>query len=194
MKVAIVSSMAHEDELDGYDFYIGCDYGAMVCVRANKIMDIAVGDFDSVDEHQLAMIRTNAKKTIILAQDKAVSDTEYALSLTDANDDVVIIGGLGGRIDHEWANILCLLRYPNVKIVNHNNSISVINHTHTVVKTKKYLSLFPFYDCVVSLQGVKYPLDNYRLKAFDTLCLSNQIENASGILVVSHPCLLIQSQ
>lgn len=194
MKVAIVSSLAQSAELEGYDIYIGCDYGAVVCMQANKWMELAVGDFDSVSEEQLQKIRLHANNTIILPKDKSVSDTEFALSLTDTNDEVVVLGGLGGRIDHEWANILCLLRYPHVTIMNENNIISVIHHSHVVRKRKKYLSLFPLFDCIVTLEGVVYPLKEHALKAFDTLCLSNHIIDEVGTLYVSQPCLLIQSQ
>jgi thiamine pyrophosphokinase len=194
MKVAIVASLAHQDELVGYDIYIGCDYGAFVCAQSKIMMHVAVGDFDSVTQAQLSEIKEYAHEVITLLKDKDVSDTEYALSLTRPEDEVVIIGGLGGRIDHEWSNMLSLLRYPHAKLINHQNIIFVVNKRVVISKEKSYMSLFPMNDTVVTLQGVKYPLTNQTLKAFDTLCLSNEIIQDEAIIEVSQPCILILSQ
>lgn len=194
MKVAIVASLAHAHELKGYDVYIGCDLGAFVCAQAHVQMMAAVGDFDSVTEDQLEAIHAFSKHVHTLSKNKDVSDTEYALSLTNPQDEVVILGGLGGRKDHEWANVLCLLRYPYARLENDTNKIQVIHHKNTIKKEKQYMSIFPFYDCVISIQGVQYPLLNHRLEAFSTLGLSNEIILDEATIDVSHPCLLIQSE
>jgi thiamine pyrophosphokinase len=194
MKVAIVASLAQLHELDGYDLYIGCDYGAFVCAQANIKMKYAIGDFDSVTVDQLNVIKVFSNEVITLLKDKDVSDTEYALSMTNPEDEVVILGGLGSRLDHEWSNILSLLRYPHARLINDQNIVFVIDKLVRIAKQKQYLSLFPMSDTLVSLQGVKFPLKNKSLKAFDTLCLSNEIIDNEAIIEVNQPCIIILSQ
>lgn len=194
MKIAIVASLAQPHELIGYDRYIGCDYGAYVCAQANIMMQVAVGDFDSVTSEQFEIIKKHSFEVITLPQDKDVSDTEFALSFSSSDDEVVIIGGLGGRIDHEWSNMLCLLRYPHAKLVNDHNVICVVDKKMNIKKDKQYMSLFPMSETLVTLQGVKYPLQNKTLQAFDTLCLSNEIVDDHAIIEVSQPCIMILSE
>ncbi|MBS3991992.1 MAG: thiamine diphosphokinase [Erysipelothrix sp.] len=194
MKIAIVSSLAQPHELVGYHAYIGCDYGAFICAQANIIMTLAVGDFDSVTHDQFELIKQYAHDIHELNNDKDISDTEYALSLTQKTDDVTIIGGLGGRLDHEFANMLCLLKYPHAKLVNDTNEIFVVSQKTHIPYQKGYLSLFPLQETIVSIQGVKFPLNQTTLSAFDTLCLSNEIEDQEAIIEVNHPCLVMLSQ
>jgi thiamine pyrophosphokinase len=194
MRIAIVASLAQHHELIGYDRYIGCDYGAYVCAQANIMMQFAVGDFDSVTSEQFENIKEFSHEVMTLQQDKDVSDTEFALTLTSPADEVVIIGGLGGRIDHEWSNMLCLLRYPHAKLINDHNVIFVVDKKMNIKKEKQYMSLFPMSETIVTLQGVKYPLKSKTLKAFDTLCLSNEIIEDSAIIEVNQPCIMILSE
>lgn len=194
MKIAIVSSLAQPHELVGYHAYIGCDYGAFICAKANISMIMAVGDFDSVTQEQLKLIEEYAQDVHVLSEDKDISDTEYALSVTQTTDDVTIIGGLGGRLDHEFANMLCLIKYPHAKLVNDSNKIFVVNKKMSIPHQKGYLSLFPLQQTLVSIQGVKFPLDQHPLNAFDTLCLSNEIIDLEAIIEVNHPCLVMLSQ
>jgi len=194
MRIAIVSSLAQPHELIGYDAYIGCDYGAFICAQANIEMIYAVGDFDSVTSSQFDLIKTWSRKHHILNKNKDISDTHYALSLTDRSDEVTIIGGLGGRLDHELANMLSLYTYPHAKLVNDQNIILVVSQRTLIKKEKDYMFLFPLNDTIVTLQGVKYPLEGQLIKAFDTLCLSNEIVEDEAIIEVSQPCILILSQ
>jgi thiamine pyrophosphokinase len=194
VKIAIVASLAQQKELPGYDLYIGCDYGAFVCAQAKIKMKFALGDFDSVTQDEFDEIKKFADEIITLEKEKDVSDTEYALSLTSVEDEIVILGGLGGRLDHELSNMLSLLRYQHAKLVNDQNIIFVISEKTVIKKEKNYLSLFPMSNTIVTLQGVKFPLFNHSLKAFDTLCLSNEIINDEAIIEVDQPCILILSE
>lgn len=194
MKVAIVSSLAQPHELDGYHHYIGCDYGAYICAQANITMMLAVGDFDSVTQEQYLLIQRYAQDIHVLSNEKDISDTEYALSLTDNTNEVTILGGLGGRLDHELANMLSLIKYPHAKLINDSNTIMVVSDRLSIPKREGYLSLFPLQKTIVTLSGVKYPLNAHLLNAFDTLCLSNEITHDEAIIEVSHPCIVILSQ
>lgn len=194
MKIAIVSSLAQPHELVGYQQYIGCDYGAFICAQAKIRMSLAVGDFDSVTQEQYKLIQNYVQDIHVLNSEKDISDTEYALSLIKSDDEVTVLGGLGGRLDHELANVFCLIKYPNVKLINDSNIIFVVSEKSHIPKRKGYLSLFPLQKTIVSIEGVKYPLNQHTLNAFDTLCLSNEITSEEAIIVVNHPCVVILSQ
>jgi len=194
MKVGIIASLAQPHECHGFDKIIGCDYGAFVCAQAGLRMSIAVGDFDSVTQEQTSLIHQYADDVHTLSKDKDVSDTEYALSLTSSEDEVVIVGGLGQRLDHEWANVLSLFKYPHAHLMNDQHVIFVVDGKATIKKEKTYCSIFPVVETVITIKGVKYPLDHHRLRALDTLCLSNEIINDEAIIEVNHPVLVILSQ
>lgn len=194
MKVAIVSSLAQPHELVGYQQYIGCDYGAFICAQAKIKMSLAVGDFDSVTQEQYKLIQNYAQDIHILNIEKDISDTEYALSLMKSDDDVTVLGGLGGRLDHELVNVFCLIKYPNVKLINDSNIIFVVSEKSHILKREGYLSLFPLQKTIVSIRGVKYPLNQYTLHAFDTLCLSNEITSEEAIIEVDQSCIVILSR
>ena len=194
MKVGIIASLAQPHECYGFDNIIGCDYGAFVCAQAGLRMSIAVGDFDSVTSEQLALIHHYADEVHTLSKDKDVSDTEYALSLTSVEDEVLIVGGLGQRLDHEWANVLSLFKYPHAKLINNQHIIFVVNGQTTIKKEKTYCSIFPVTETIISMSGVKYPLKDHRLRALDTLCLSNEIIHDEAIIKVNQPVLVILSQ
>lgn len=194
MRVGIIASLAQPHECHGFDKIIGCDYGAFVCAQTGLRMSIAVGDFDSVTQEQLTLIHHYADKVHTLPKDKDVSDTEYALSLTSSDDEVVIVGGLGQRLDHEWSNMLSLFKYPHAKLKNDQHCIFVINGQTTIKKEKTYCSIFPVVETIITLKGVKYPLEHHVLRALDTLCLSNEIVSEEAFIEVNHPVLVILSQ
>lgn len=172
-----------------------CDSAVETLYKLNIKVDLAIGDFDSLNDKSLL----NDLKTIKLPIMKDDSDTHYAIRHAyQQTDDVILIGGLEGkRIDHLVANLLLLERYPNLIIYNDDNMIRRLEvGTYTIKKGNyEYLSIFPLIDSKLTLTGTQYPLYEADLYQYDTLGLSNQIKYLSSELTIHKGIiLLIQSK
>lgn len=182
MKIGIV---IENYNLDEYDFLIGVEKGATY-----KEVDIAIGDFDSIDEKLI-----KSKKIIKFSPIK--DDTDTALAVKEAlkySNDITIIGGIqGNRIEHLFANINLLVKYPFIKMVDKYSSIYVLDKNELIKYDDSYYSFYALQDSVLSLKGFKYPLNNYKLKMYDSLCVSNELLE-DGIIEISGKILVIKSK
>ena len=128
------------------------------------------------------MVNKNIEK---LNQYKDFTDTFYALKYAyELSDDVTIFGGiLGKRVEHLIANLNMFNLYPNLKIIDDNSMIFVKDKTFEIVNSiYKYASFFSIEEVKdLSLEGFKYKLNNYDLKPFDSLCISNEITNNATV-------------
>jgi len=165
-------------ELDACDL-VGIDRGALLLARASRKMIFAIGDFDSVTEDQRSEITALASETLVLNPIKDISDTEAALleCLKRGYTQIELWGGLGGRFDHAWVNVLLLKQYKELSLTDRQNLVFTLEvGEHEVERLNfKYVSVFALEPSVVSLDHVAYPLDHKTLTPDMTLGLSNQI-------------------
>ena len=187
---------------------IAVDKGLMTAHSLSLPVDMVVGDFDSVDTEILTAYINGALKTkpeiVSLQPEKDMTDTQVALELGikrfGKQEEIVIFGATGTRMDHSLANIN-LLMIPlcyGVKacILDRNNKIYLKRDSFGLNKKNcygDYVSLLPFTEEVtgLTLSGFKYPLDKFTLKQGNSLGVSNVLieENVSvtfdtGILMV----------
>ncbi len=177
----------------------GVDYGALVLARRGLHMKLAVGDFDSVQEGDLALIRKYADEVIVLNPVKDDTDSEAALhALRERGyDEIIFTGALGGRIDHEYVNLKLAMKYPGIVTLYdpHNRVHAYGEGTWRFAKEEyRYFSVFTSSEAVISLKGFKYPLEDRRITPDDIYTVSNEITGAEGILEVKEgKVLVIQS-
>jgi thiamine pyrophosphokinase len=93
--------------VEGARIIVAADAGLIAAEAAGLQPDWIVGDMDSLDEQGAAARLHNYRSDQILRypQDKDDTDAELALKLLwdKGCDEIVIIGGGGGRIDHIFA-------------------------------------------------------------------------------------------
>ena len=198
MKAAIILKDAYLNKFNKneYDIIIGADRGALHAINNGIIPDISIGDFDSVSKEELEIINNNSKKIIKLNCIKDTSDTNSAIKLVKDYDEIHILGGIKGkRIEHLFSNIIDLINYPNLSLMDEDSLIEVIRDNNYKIKDGyKFISLFSIEDSIISLNGFKYNLNKYLLKPNDSLCLSNEIidnpkidlEKGKVIIIYSH--------
>jgi len=89
------------------ELVIAADGGARHALGLGIAIDLWVGDGDSIGEDALAALESAGVPLERSPQDKDESDTELAIlaALRLGQDDILILGALGGRIDHTLANI-----------------------------------------------------------------------------------------
>lgn len=160
------------------DYIICADRGYVFAKNAGITPDVVVGDFDSYSDS----IPSNCE---IVALNPIKDDTDTVHSIDIALErgyrDITVIGAIGGRTDHTFANISAL-EYLHSKgargvLLSEKERIEFLSkseYSYSGYKGKTF-SLFPF-GCdkvCVSYSGVKYPLDKYFIKSHIPLGISN---------------------
>ena len=169
--------------------YIGVDKGALTLARNGKRMLLAIGDFDSVEESDLAYIKEYSDTLIQLNPIKDDTDSEAAVmyAIEKGYQKIHLYGGLGGRLDHAMINLRLVSRFPEtVYLHDQNNFIySLAEGVHSIDKRDyTYISFFTEDEATISLEGLKYPLDKQQLTNKDTYTTSNEILEDRGIVTV----------
>lgn len=176
---------------------IGVDYGAKLLAQEGIQMQLSIGDFDSVVEEDLEVIKKHSNEMIVLQKEKDESDFEAALNRTHGYEKVYVCGGLGGRFDHLYVNIQLLKNDNRLVFLDEQNQIEVkIEGTYPIIRNEfQYVSFFSLNEAVISLVGFKYALDQYPLKHDDLFALSNELLYEKAKLIVhSGKVLMIQSK
>ena len=152
-------------------------------------MLLAIGDFDSVEESDLAYIKEYSDTLLQLNPIKDDTDSEAAVmyAIEKGYQKIHLYGGLGGRLDHAMINLRLVSRFPEtVYLHDQNNFIySLAEGVHSIDKREyTYISFFTEDEATISLEGFKYPLDKQQLTNKDTYTTSNEILEDKGIITV----------
>ena len=172
--------------LPAADFVIAADSGYLTAKRLGVKPDLLLGDLDSLDRSQLSPGELDEMQKIIVSPIKDDTDTQLAADTAIARgaDEIFIVGGLGGRLDHTLSSVF-LLEYLAEKgiacrMTDGQSFVRILRggQTLTVKKSgRKYLSLVSLTDeCRgVSISGVYYPLEKAELTRRYSWAVSNEI-------------------
>jgi len=100
------------------DLLIAADGGARLCLSLGLQPDIVIGDFDSLNEKELAALKAGGSEIIQFPTRKDFTDLELALRHARqlGVDEVLILAALGARWDQTMANLLLPAAFPFVAI------------------------------------------------------------------------------
>lgn len=164
------------DEKKG-DIY--CADGGANHLEALGIFPLEIwGDLDSVTKEIIEKYRNNKVRIKKFPKDKDYTDGELILQhISKLNyDEIIIIGGLGGRIDHLLTNLNLIFKFKNLEFVTEKERIFSIEKKAELTGLRgKTISFVPFSEKVegLTLEGFKYPLNKYILHQGDSICMSN---------------------
>lgn len=172
------------------DIIIAADSGFRNAEKCGAKPSIIVGDFDSIPESGLPK---NVEKMTV-PEEKDFTDTMLAVrvALEKGAREIVIIGGLSGRLDHTLSN-LGILRSLNkervyASIEDGYNRVRYLESSSILVarSSYKYLALIAADKKVkgVSIEGCKYPLKNATLYSDNQYAVSNEIEKNVALISV----------
>lgn len=193
-RILILSNIKNIDKsMINNSFIIGVDKGAYLAATNNIKMDIAIGDFDSINPEMMDTIELFSNKIIKLNSIKDKTDTDEALDLCNKDDEIIILGGIqGNRIEHFIANLIQLKNHPNLKIIDDNSLIETKTESFKPNNNYKFISFFSLTNSsIISLTGFSYPLDSYVLKNNDPLCISNEINSKDPYVTIKEGRLLV---
>lgn len=172
------------------DFIVCADSGYTFARKAGLNPDLIIGDFDSLEEEL-------PKDTEIVKLNKVKDDTDTEHCVMECirrgYKDFLLLGSVGGRTDHTFANIaiLSFLSEYNYHGVARNNGeeIQILKEGTYNMDGKKGLtfSVFP-YGCEsvnVTYQGAQYPLDSYTLTYNVSRGISNVFSDDKAEITVN---------
>lgn len=193
-----VSELGHlKNACEQADFIIAVDGGMRYLMAIDIAPNLWVGDMDSSDfKATLQNKHADWLDNVEIARfpvEKDMSDTELAIDLAIENGatEMILMGMLGGRVDHMLLNISLLVSLNRKGIPAYiedeaqrlfliDKSISFDNLQGCL------LSIVPITDLEgVTIEGCYYPLDKAQIKLGATVGLSNIINSDKVTVSVS---------
>lgn len=194
-------------EFDGIPlFVIACDKGYEACEAMEIRPNLVVGDFDSAGGSAADRAKEAGIEVVQLNPIKDDTDTEAALDIAIGRstkyDEIYLLGASGTRLDHTMGNIALLGKgLVNDRVVilqDPHNRIEMITagDTYAILADDqfgKYVSVFPYMGPVrgLKMKGFKYPLEDCKLEGFNTLTVSNELEDYEGIITIEKGFLIV---
>ncbi len=181
------------------DICIAADSGYSNAQKLGEHVNIIVGDFDSYTNKPPEGI-----EVLKVPAEKDFTDTQMAVSeaIKRGANDIIIIGGLSGRLDHTISNISILSMLWDMRVhalmTDGKNRVRYIKNSSTLLPKSqfKYVSVLALSDKLrgVDIEGCKYPLKNATLTRTNQYAVSNEIiGNCALIAVRRGECLIIES-
>lgn len=160
------------------DYFIYCDSGLKHMEALGAKPGLIVGDFDSHANPQMDV------ETIVLPCEKDDTDTVYAMkeALKRGYDDFLLIGVIGGRLDHTLGNVSMLLYLDslgkNARIMDDYSEMQIISgETAYVEDSYAFFSLLNISGIArgVTIEGAKYPLQDGEITCEYQYAVSNEV-------------------
>lgn len=177
------------------DFFIYCDCGLAHREKLGKKPNLVIGDFDS---HKKPQTDT---ETIVLPCEKDDTDTVFAVkeAISRGFSDFLLIGVIGGRLDHTLANVSIL------KYLDENKCTGMIaddfSEMETVSEESAFVdSSFSYFSLLnisgeasgITIRNAKYPLTDAEIKCDYQYGVSNEVLGSeSAEISVKHGSLLL---
>jgi len=189
------------------DLVIGADGGAARALAWGVAPHVVVGDMDSLT--QVERERLEAQGCEFVQHLRAKNETDLELALAYAVEqgarEVIILGALGGRLDHTLANVLLLalprLEGVTARIVHGGEEALLLRGGQSIRldgQRGDRVSLLPIRGdaCGVTTRGLAWPLKGNTLRFGYSRGVSNEmtgeeawIELEEGSLLVVHGSL-----
>jgi thiamine pyrophosphokinase len=194
----ILSHIEGVDKMKNWSWHQDCticaDGGLLMAEKLGLEPDLLIGDYDSMDLPE-------GRDLIKLPEEKDVTDSEAAIDLAISRgfDDITLVGGLGGRLDHTMGNLGMLAKYcgrvGRLAIVDSRNYAFMTGPGRLTIPKNdyKYLGIIAYGGPAenVTLSGVKYPLEHHLLTDHTTLGVSNEITASEAIIDFTSGKLLV---
>ncbi len=159
------------------DFYICCDSGLRHREGLGIAPNLIVGDFDSYENPRL-----NAE-TIVLPCEKDDTDTVFAVkeALRRGFEDFLLVGVIGGRLDHTLGNVSILLMLDGqgkrAAAVDDFSEFEIISSKPAFIPDRyAFFSLLNISGTArgIVIKNAKYPLDGAEISCEYQYGISNE--------------------
>lgn len=172
------------------DLCIAADAGYRNALTLGVKPTIVLGDFDSLGDCDLP----KETERMQVPAEKDFTDTQLAVdtAIQKGATEIVIIGGLDGRLDHTLSNLAILedlhQRKIHAIITDGKNRVRYVHSTSTLIAKSgfRYVSLLTLSEKAkgVDIEGCKYPLKNATLNRNFQYAVSNEITGNCALISV----------
>lgn len=186
-----------QDLAETADYIIAADGGQNRAREFGLQPDCVIGDFDSttLDEDFDCIY-------ITYPAEKDLTDTEAALThaLEKGCRNVILLGGMGGRLDHTMGNIGLLDKYyssfDHMEFIDGKNRMELLKDSGRSLERDpryKYFGLVSLNTEAsgIDIRGAKYELTGASLERASTLGVSNEFKEDTVEICVQEGILLI---
>lgn len=171
------------------DFSIAADRGLEAFDAAELEPDLLIGDMDSVSPDVLARYESRLSEDRLNCI-KNDTDCEYALNLAveKGATEIILLGALGGRLDHALANLMMVVRAARhgvwAEIRAEGVRIVRINGSYTLTGAKgSTISLLPLGTARgVSIKGCYYTIEDFTLESDTSRGMSNVVTADEAVI------------
>ena len=188
--------------IDTNQLIIAADGGARHCLDIGIIPKFVIGDFDSLLEEELTLLKSNGAELIKYPTQKDETDLELALNfaIKQGCKDISIYGAFGGRWDMTFANVL-LLASPiytgiNFKIIDGITTAYMLRSGETLKFRSQIgstVSIIPLGRSAkgITYNGLKWPLEKATLHFGTPKGVSNQTTQNDSEIFLEEGIILI---
>lgn len=160
------------------DYFIYCDSGLLHMEKLGVAPNLIVGDFDSHEKPNLSV------ETIVLPREKDDTDTFFAAkeAVKRGFDEFILIGTVGGRLDHTLGNVSVLLYLfslgKKAKMIDDYSEMQIVaDKTVFVDSSYSYFSLLNITGEAegITEKNAKFPLENAKITCEYQYGISNEV-------------------
>lgn len=183
------------------DRILAADAGLTHALDLGVRPELVVGDFDSMPAELWQEVERHGLELLRVPREKDETDTELAIrtALRWGCSELVLLAGVGSRLDHSLANLLLLAGLPRgirASLVNDRNRVQFLHDGEELTIPARegvYLSLLPLTPEVsgVDIEGVHWPLRGARLAWTASLGISNEFRAPVARVRVGTGCLAV---
>lgn len=190
-----------------FDLYVGIDRGGLFLLQQKLPLDLAIGDFDSLNPTEKETVFAKANKVETAPAEKDDTDTQLGLAYVLENYPeavVTMIGVTGGRIDHFLANLWMVLEprfrdhSQRIFLKDQQNTIQfLLPGTHQIkqeagMKYLAYCCLTPVEE--LTLTKSKYTLDKQTIHHPISYASNEFVTQEAEVSFLSGQVAVIQSK
>jgi thiamine pyrophosphokinase len=182
--------------VDSAEYIVAADSGLDYCMKYGIVPHYIIGDMDSLSDDSL-LASFPPDKVERHPSEKDFTDTELGLKhLYDTGaDNIILIGGGGGRADHFMAIYSLYYRDNKPDLWITHNSLFRRIQGRAVIRTRPgdYISLFPAVsDCRMVSTGLYWPLDKLHWDLGDFGISNRAVSDEVTIEMKSGELIMIQ--
>jgi thiamine pyrophosphokinase len=178
---------------------VAADGGADHALALGVRVDVAIGDFDSITPASLEALAQAGARIERHPAEKDATDLELALDAAAGFDPrrIVVVGGSGGRLDHELGELLLLgaEAYAGFELdaLLGRATIHVVRRERRLTGTPgELISLFALHGPAVGVvtEGLSYPLQDETLAPGSSRGVSNLFAGREARVLVARGVVL----
>lgn len=171
------------------------DHGLDSCLHAGVKPNYILGDGDSANSANWSWAKSAGIPFAQFPTDKDLTDTQLALRLIAEHyphAEIILTGAWGGRFDHLFSSVFSLSRMAdkdvNLCVADEKETLIYLKNADVSFKCMEIplsISLLPLSNTCsgVSINGVKWPLDEVTLLQDNPYAVSNVLHSANEFAV-----------